>query len=144
MESRITLLTLGVTNLSRSVRFYRDGLGFPTTYKEGDGVAFFNTGGTRLALYPLTNLASDISPEIQPVTSSFPRITLAHNVRGKEEVAQVLALAEQAGARIIRKAHDVFWGGHVGYFTDPDGFYWEIAWNPHMPLDPNGFLTLNP
>lgn len=144
MEPRITLITLGVSNLPRSVRFYRDGLGWPTTYKEGDPVAFFNTAGTRLGLYGLEHLAVDISPTIQPLRSGFSGITLAHNVRTKPEVAEMLTLAERAGARIIKQAQDVFWGGHSGYFIDPDGYYWEIAWNPVMPLNGEGFMELSP
>lgn len=144
MEPRITLLTLGVADLPRAVRFYRDGLGFPTTYKDGDPVAFFNTGGTRLALYPLDHLAADISPALQPSRNGFSGITLAHNVRHKEEVSPVLALAERAGGRIVKPAQDAFWGGYCGYFSDPDGYYWEVAWNPGLPLDADGFMNLNP
>lgn len=142
MEPRITLITLGVAELPRAVRFYRDGLGWPTTYKEGDPVAFFNTAGTRLSLYPLVDLAADISPEVQAKRTGFNGITLAHNVHTREEVAEVLRLAERAGGRILKPAQDVFWGGHAGYFADPDGYYWEVAWNPILPLDENGFMTL--
>lgn len=142
MEPRITLITLGVSDLSRSVRFYRDGLGWPTNYLEGAGIAFLETAGTRLALYPLAELATDIAPDVQPSRGGFGGITLAHNVRTKPEVAAVLAQAEQAGARIVKPAQDVFWGGHSGYFRDPDGYYWEVAWNPHNPLDNQGFLRL--
>ena len=121
MEPRITLITLGVIDLPRAVRFYRDGLGWPTTYKAGEPVAFFNTSGTRLSLYPLEHLAADISPDVKSARPGFGGITLAHNVRTKTEVAEVLALAERAGGHIIKPAQDVFWGGHSGYFSDPDG-----------------------
>ena len=145
MEPRITLITLGVADLPRAVRFFRDGLGWPTTYEEGGPVAFFNTAGTRLSLYPFEHLAADIGPDIPPVRSAgFGGITLAHNVRTKEEVAAVLALAEKAGGCIVKPAQDVFWGGHSGYFTDPDGYYWEVAWNPGNPLDADGFMNLTP
>jgi uncharacterized protein len=144
MEPRITLVTLGVADLSRAVRFYRDGLGWPTTYEEGGPVAFFNTAGARLSLYPLENLAADISPDVQPARTGFGGITLAHNVRTNEEVAEVLALAERAGGRIVKPAQDVFWGGHSGYFCDPDGYYWEVAWNLVLPLGPDGFMNLRP
>ena len=140
MEPRITLITLGVTDLPRAVRFYRDGLGWPAIYQDGGPIAFINTTGTRLSLYPLKELAADISPEVQPTRMGFGGITLAHNVRTKAEVAAVLALAEQAGGRIIKPAQDVFWGGHNGYFSDPDGYYWEVAWNPIAPLDAYGFI----
>ena len=142
MEPRITLLTLGVADLPRAVRFYRDGLGWPTTYEEGGEIAFFQTAGTRLSLYPLKHLAADISPNLPPTRSGFGGITFAHNVRTKPEVAEVLAQAERAGARIIKPAHDASWGGHSGYFCDLDGYYWEVAWNPHNPLDAEGFMDL--
>lgn len=142
MDPRITLLTLGVADLARSVSFYRDGLGLPTSYKEGDEVAFFNSCGTKLGLYGLDALCEDISPHTKPATGGFPGITIAHNVRTKEEVALVLAEAERAGGKVVKPAQDVFWGGHSGYFTDPDGYHWEVAWNPVMPLDEQGFMTV--
>jgi uncharacterized protein len=144
MEPRVTLITIGVSDLPRAVRFYRDGLGWPTTYKEGGPVAFFNTTGTRLSLYPLDRLAADISPDVRPSRAGFGGITLAHNVRTKAEVAVVLALAEHAGGRIIKPAQNAIWGGHSGYFCDPDGYYWEVAWNPGLPLDTGGFMNLTP
>jgi hypothetical protein len=143
MEPRITLITLGVADLSRAVDFYRDGLGWPTGYKDGEAIAFFSTAGTRLALYPIHLLAADISPGLDPSRALFSGITLAHNVRTKAEVAQLLAQAERAGATIVKPAEDAFWGGHSGYFRDPDGHYWEIAWNPHNPLDADGFMTVS-
>lgn len=143
VEPRITLITLGVSDLPRAVRFYRDGLGWPTTYQEGGPIAFFSTTGTRFSLYPLEHLAADISPDLPPMRSGFGGITLAHNVRTKAEVAEVLAHAERAGARIMKPAQDVFWGGHSGYFCDPDGYYWEVAWNPSNPLDAEGFMDVS-
>ncbi|WP_035601327.1 VOC family protein [Haloferula sp. BvORR071] len=142
MEPRITLLTLGVRDLDRAVAFYRNGLGWPTSYKPGDGVAFFSTAGTRLALYGLEPLCEDISPDTRPAKGGFGGITIAHNVRTKEEVAAVLTEAERAGGQIVKPAQDAFWGGHSGYFTDPDGHHWEVAWNPMMPLDDAGFMTM--
>jgi uncharacterized protein len=144
MEPRITLITLGVADLPRAVAFYRDGLGWPTTYAEGGPVAFFNTSGTRLALYPFNDLAADISPDVRPARSGFSGITLAHNVRTRAEVAEVLALVERAGGHVVRSGHDTTWGGHIGYFLDPDGHYWEVAWNPGLPLGPDGFMSLIP
>lgn len=142
MQPRITLITLGVADLGRSVRFYRDGLGLPTNYQPGDPIAFFDTLGTKFALFPLHELAGDISPETKPSSGGFSGITIAHNVRLKEEVAAVLAEAERAGGKIVKPAQDVFWGGHSGYFTDPDGHCWEVAWNPLSPLGDDGFMTL--
>jgi catechol 2,3-dioxygenase-like lactoylglutathione lyase family enzyme len=141
MEPRISIITLGVSDLPRSIRFYRDGLGFPSKVKEGDGIAFFTTAGTRLALYPLEKLAEDIAPDAR-ASSGFSGITLAHNVRRKEEVAAVLALAEKAGGKIVKQAQDVFWGGHSGYFTDPDGYHWEVAWAPTFAFDETGSLII--
>ncbi len=142
MEPRISIITLGVADLPRAVRFYRDGLGFPTRYKDGEGIAFFDTGGVRLALYPRKLLAEDIGPEVEPGRPGFGGITLAHNVRSKEEVAQVLVLAEKAGATIVTPARDTFWGGHDGYFCDLDGYYWEIAWGPMFSFDATGALVI--
>ena len=142
MEPRLSLVTLGVQDLSRAVAFYRDGLGFPTRYEDGAPVAFFNTGGVRLSIFPLQELVKDIGAEIDRTPGSFPGITLAHNVRAREEVAQILAIAEAAGGTIVKPAQDVFWGGHAGYFTDPDGYYWEVAWNPHFPIEADGSITL--
>ncbi len=129
-EPRLTIITLGVADLARAVRFYRDGLGFPTEFKDGDGIAFFALGGVRLALYPRRALAEDIGPEVDPGQPGFGGITLAHNVRTREAVAPLLALAAAAGATVVKPAQDVFWGGHSGYFRDPDGHHWEIAWAP--------------
>ena len=140
MEARISIITLGVAELGRAVRFYRDGLGFPTKFKEGEGIAFFATGGARLALYPLERLADDIAPGMPHARGGFTGITLAHNVRTRAEVAQVLALVAQAGGRIVKPAQDVFWGGHSGYFADPDGYNWEVAWGPMFSFAPDGAL----
>ena len=143
MEPRITIISLGVKDFDRSLRFYRDGLGFATKAKEGDPIAFFQTSGARLALYPLDKLVEDISPAVKPsAPGSFSGITLAHNARTKEEVAQVLALAEKAGGKIVKPAQDVFWGGHSGYFSDPDGYYWEVAWAPMFTFDEHGALNV--
>ena len=139
MESRISIITLGVSDLDRSIRFYRDGLGFQTKAKEGDGIAFFGLNGTALALYPIEKLAEDIGPGIRP-SSGFSGITIAHNVRTREDVANVLQLAEEAGGVVVKLAQDVFWGGHSGYFSDPDGYFWEVAWAPNATFDENGNL----
>lgn len=141
MEPRISIITLGVADVDRSVQFYRDGLGFPTSAKEGDPIAFFSTAGVRLALYPLEKLAEDIGPGVHPA-KGFGGITIAHNVRTKEEVIAVLSLAERAGGKIVKQAQDVFWGGHSGYFSDPDGYYWEVAWSEQFRFDKNGMLMM--
>lgn len=141
MEPRITLITLGVTDVARSIRFYRDGLGFATSAKDDDPIAFFATSGARLAVYPLDKLAEDIGPTIRPGTG-FGGIALAHNVRRKEQVAEVLALAERSGGTIVKPAQDVFWGGHSGYFADPDGYFWEVAWAEQFQFDAQGALVV--
>ncbi len=128
MQPRISLITLGVRDLERSLKFYRDGLGLPTTWTGDKGVVFFQTSGTCLAIYPLDKLAEDIGPDFAAAPSKFSGITIAHNVREKHEVDELLAEAERAGAKIEKPAADTFWGGYSGYFSDPDGHLWEIAW----------------
>lgn len=141
MKPRITIITLGVTDLPRAIRFYRDGLGFPTDTKDDASIAFFMTDGVRLALYPKRALAEDISADIGLSPGGFGGITLAHNVERKEEVAEVLGLAEKAGGTIVKPAQDVFWGGHSGYFADLDGYYWEVVWAPMCEFDETGGLV---
>ena len=141
MKPRITIITLGVTDLPRAIRFYRDGLGFPTDAKDDAAIAFFMTAGVRLALYPRNALAEDISKNVELSRGGFAGITLAHNVESKEEVAEVLALAQRAGGKIVKPAQDVFWGGHSGYFTDLDGYYWEVAWAPMCTFDQTGAIV---
>jgi catechol 2,3-dioxygenase-like lactoylglutathione lyase family enzyme len=136
MEPRVSFVTLGISDLERSVKFYRDGLGFPLSSASKGDVAFFKTGGVVLALYPTEKLAEDA--HVPPAGSGFRGVTLAHNVRSREEVSAVLALAEAAGATITKPAQDTFWGGHGGYFADPDGHLWEAVWNPFFPFAEDG------
>ena len=131
MKPKISLITLGVNDLQRSVRFYRDGLGWPLE-GDADNVAFFRLEGTWLSLYPWNALARDAG--VNARGSGFRGFTLAHNVVSKEAVRDVLALAERADAAIVKPAADTFWGGYSGYFSDPDGFLWEVAWNPFTDL----------
>ena len=130
MEPRISLITLGVENLSSSRAFYQNGLGFPLRAESSDEIALFDLGSTWLALFPRVELAADAG--VPPTSSGFSSFTLAHNVRTKEQVDEVLSEASRAGAVIVRPAHDTDWGGYSGYFSDPDGFLWEVAWNPHF------------
>ena len=142
MEPRISLITLGVSDLRRSLRFYRDGLGLPTTWDGEKGVVFFKTQGVRLALYPLDDLAKDVGGEFVGSTmQKFSGITLAHNVRERVEVDAVLARAKEAGARIEKPGQDTFWGGYAGYFSDPDGHLWEVAWGA-FPFLEDGSLDI--
>jgi hypothetical protein len=141
MEPRITLITLGVADFERSMRFYRDGLNFPTSWTPDKGVIFFKTAGTCLALYPYEKLAEDISEEFRTVKPKFAGITLAHNVREKTDVDRLLAEAERAGGKIEKPAQDAFWGGYSGYFSDPDGYLWEVAWGA-FPIREDGSLEI--
>jgi catechol 2,3-dioxygenase-like lactoylglutathione lyase family enzyme len=140
MEARVSLVTLGVKDLERSLTFYRDGLGFPVSPASNDDVVFFRTGGIVVTLFPHGKLADDA--HVAPEGSGFRGIALAHNVREKSEVGAILAAAARAGATITKPAQDVFWGGHSGYFADPDGHLWEVAWNPHFPLRADGTIEL--
>lgn len=133
MEPRISIITLGVSDLKRSVVFYRDGLGLPTDYKDGQGIAFFQLRGTWLALYPSDALAEEA--HLPAGRSPFCGITLAYNVRSKQEVDESIQQALAAGASLLKPAGDMFWGGYSGYFADPDGHPWEVAWNPEFPLE---------
>ncbi|AMR81437.1 VOC family protein [Cupriavidus nantongensis] len=140
MKPRITLITLGVDDLQRAVRFYRDGLGLPTAGIVGEqfehgAVAFFDLqAGLRLALWPRASLAHDAG--LQVTSRALTDFSLAHNVADKAEVDAVMAQALAAGASVVKPAQDTFWGGYAGYFHDPDGHLWEIAWNPEMlPAD---------
>jgi hypothetical protein len=133
MEPHISIITLGVDNLKRSVAFYADGLGLPFAEDfdpDEDGIAFFEVGpGLRLALYPWDKLAEDAQQP--PDGEGFRGVTLAHNVRRRDRVDAVIAEAADAGAEIVKEPEEVFWGGYSGYFADPDGHLWEVAFNPY-------------
>ena len=132
MEPRITLITLGVSDLDRSIGFYRDGLGLPQ--REGsEGIAFFETSGTWLSLYPREALAEDAT--VPADGSGFRGFTLAHNVESPQAVDALLEQAVDAGAVLVKPGQEVFWGGYSGYFSDLDGFLWEVAWNPHFTVE---------
>jgi uncharacterized protein len=132
MQARISIITLGVSDLNRSIIFYRDGLGLPTTFKEGEDIAFFQLSGTWLALYPFEALAEDAA--LPAERARFGGITLAHNVPDRADADAVITQALAAGATLLKAAADTFWGGYSGYFADPDGYPWEVAWNPFFPL----------
>jgi uncharacterized protein len=139
MKPRITLLTLGVDDLEKSLAFYRDGLGLPTEgivgkeFEHG-AVAFFDLqNGLKLALWPRRSIAHDANIPLQP--RSATDLTIGHNVGSKEEVDEVMEQAKRAGAKIIKSSQETFWGGYAGYFQDPDDHVWEIAWNPEMKID---------
>jgi catechol 2,3-dioxygenase-like lactoylglutathione lyase family enzyme len=137
MKARVTLITLGVDDLERSVAFYQDGLGLATEgivgreFEHG-AVAFFDLQpGLKLALWPRASIAHDTG--LPRGAASATELTLAHNVNSREQVDAVMEQARGAGARILKPAHETFWGGYAGYFQDPDDHVWEVAWNPRIP-----------
>ncbi|WP_298841774.1 VOC family protein [uncultured Roseobacter sp.] len=139
MEQRISLITLAARNIDTLAAFYQ-ALGWERT-DSPDGVVAFDLIGQTLGLYPLDKLALDIG--IEPEALGHGAMTLGHNVLSREEVAPVLAKAETAGGRILKPAQDVFWGGHHGYFADPEGHIWEVAHNPFSPLRDDGAFRWN-
>lgn len=134
MEQRISLITLGVSDMDAAAAFY-EALGWRRVPAQ-DGVIAFDLIGQTLGLYPLENLARDMGLPVADL--GHGAMTLAHNVREKQQVAVMLTAAETAGATILKPAHDVFWGGHIGYFRAPDGCVWEVAFNPYAPLAADG------
>jgi uncharacterized glyoxalase superfamily protein PhnB len=136
MDARITLITLGVEDLDRALVFYREGLGLASegivgTEFEHGAVAFFRLqGGLSLALWPRESIAHDTG--LADGTPNPTELTIGHNVASRDEVDVVMAQAERAGATVVKRAADTFWGGYAGYFQDPDGHVWEVAWNPEM------------
>lgn len=143
MEPRISIITFGVADLERSYRFYKDGLGFPTSGKPDAGIVFFKTGGICFAIYPKDKLVEEVDGGFSSETDKFRTFTVAHNTRKKEEVDEVLKLAEQAGGKIEKSAQDVFWGGYSGYFSDPDGYLWEVAYAECWKFNEDGSLVLD-
>lgn len=143
MEPRISIITFGVKDLERSYQFYKEGLGFPSSGAPADGIVFFKTAGTRFAIYPADKLSEEVDGEFASAPGKFCTFTVAHNTRSREEVQEVLSLAEQAGGKIEKPAQDVFWGGYSGYFSDPDGYLWEVAFADCWKFNPDGSLELN-
>jgi uncharacterized protein len=139
MEQRVSIITLGVTELDRSREFY-ERLGWRRSMADAKGIVFFQADGMALALFPRTELAADAS--ISPDGHGFSGISLAYNVRNRHEVDSVLAKAEAAGAKVLKCAQEVFWGGNSGYFSDPDGNLWEVAWNPFFAIEEDGSIRI--
>jgi len=139
MEQRVSIITLGVKDLERSGEFY-ERLGWRRSMAKAEGVVFFQTGGMALALYPRTELAKDA--RLAPEGHGFCGISLAYNARTRSDVDAVLAEAQAAGAKLLKPAEEAFWGGYSGYFSDPDGFPWEVAWNPSFTMTPDGSIRL--
>lgn len=135
MDARLSFVTLGVEDLERSAAFYEDVLHLPRVpMPAGADVAFFELGRTWLGLYPRTLLAADAG--VAAERSGFPGFSLAHNVRTASDVDALLAHVARHGGRIVKQGQRAEWGGYSGYFADPDGFLWEVAWNPNFPHVP--------
>ena len=138
MKPRITLITLGVDDLKKSLAFYRDGLGLVTQgivgeeFEHGAVVFFDLQAGLKLALWPRASLAHDTG--LSPSQRAAPAFALGHNVASRDEVDAVMEQARRAGATIVKPAQPAFWGGYSGYFQDPDDHLWEVAWNPQFDI----------
>jgi hypothetical protein len=139
MEQRVSIITLGVADLKRSREFY-ERLGWRRSLAKAEGIVFFQAGGMAVALYPRDELAKDAN--IAPTGHGFNGISLAYNARNRAEVDSVLENAEAAGAKILKPAQEAFWGGYSGYFSDPDGFLWEVAWNPSFHIAEHGSIRI--
>ncbi|OOZ46330.1 VOC family protein [Solemya velum gill symbiont] len=133
MKPRISMITLGVRDLSASIKFYENGLGFPRMESPPE-VAFFTLNGTWLGLYGRDALAEDATVPVKG--DGFNSFTLAHNVESEAQVDEVVAQAVKAGATLVKKPQAVFWGGYSGYFAAPDGHLWEVAYNPYTWIGP--------
>ncbi len=140
MRQKLNIVTLGVKDFQRALSFYKDGLGWKPSAASGEDIAFFPMGGVILALYPRDKLAEDATVEASG--TGFSGVTLAYNAKTQEEVDQVLRTVQGLGARIIKPAQKVFWGGYSGYFADPDGHLWEVAWAPDFSFDEQDNLLL--
>ena len=139
--NKITCICLGVKNMEKALKFYRDGLGYKTDCKENNPpVCFFDTPGTKFELFPLDLLAKDINETNPPKVNGFSGITLTYNVKNKDDVDKIVELVKKAGGTIVKEPQDVFWGGYHAYFCDLDGYYWEVAWGPDFKFDENGLL----
>ena len=139
MEQRISLITLGVKDLSRSTAFF-ESLGWKRSVKDAPGISFFQCGSMAFGLFPREELAKDAG--VPESGSGFEGFSLAYNARSKKEVDQVLKKVQSLGAEIVKPAEDVFWGGYSGYFRDLDGHLWEVAWNPDFEIDESGAVKL--
>lgn len=139
MDQRLSLVTLGITDLTRSRRFYEEGLGWTAGFANDD-VVFYQLNGMILALWHRDALAQDAN--LSAESTGVGGIALAYNVGERATVDAVLAEAARAGAKILKSGQEAFWGGYTGYFADPDGHPWEVAWNPGWTLHPDGSVSL--
>jgi len=140
--ARLSVVTLGVADLDKANAFYTAVFGRGPN-PDFEGVCFFDLPGTWISLYPIDKLAEDIAPSL-PVAArpggAFNGITLAHNVRSREEAVAVMEKARAAGATVVKPPEETFWGGFSGYFADPDGYYWEVVWAPMFDFAPDGSM----
>ena len=133
MKPRISMITLGVSDLEKSIKFYKEGIGFPRKESPPE-IAFFKLNGSWLSLYNRESLAEDAT--VLPAGSGFNGFTLSHNVASESEVDHIIEQAVSVGAILVKPPQKVFWGGYSGYFNDPDGYLWEVAHNPHFWVGP--------
>jgi len=141
MNQRLHIITLGVRDFKTSFEFYSKTLDWKPSKNSNDDIAFFQAGGVVLAIYPREKLAEDAM--VSPEGSGFAGFTLAHNARSEAEVEEIIADLKSKGVKIVKEPQKVFWGGYSSYFADPDGFLWEVAFNPFFPFDENGNLKLD-
>ena len=139
MDQRISVVTLGVKHLETSKKFYVDGLGWKPAF-ENNEIIFIQAGGIVFALFLREQLAADFQDD--PATFGQAAMALAYNVREKSEVEPLMQRAAAAGAKILKAAREASWGGYSGYFADPDGFAWEVAWNPQWRLASDGSIHI--
>ncbi len=139
MEQRLSVITFGVKSLEESLKFYRDGLGWEAQ-TENEGIVFFQLNGLIFAIFPKEELAKDAM--VDSDGNGFPGFTVAYCTRSEEDVDEIMAKAQSIGARIMKRAEKVFWGGYSSYFADPDGYLWEVAFNPFWKLDVSGNVSL--
>lgn len=140
MNQHLHLITMGVRDFGRSYTFYTEMLGWKPASASSDDVAFFQAGGVVFAIYPREKLAEDA--QTSPEGSGFAGVTLAYNARSEAEVDNIIRDLASKGVEIAKQPQKAFWGGYSSYFVDPDGFHWEVAYNPYFPFDENGHLKL--
>ncbi|HNQ93822.1 MAG TPA: VOC family protein [Anaerolineales bacterium] len=140
MNQHLHLVTLGVRDFEKSKKFYEETLGWKPASASDDDIAFFQAGGVVFAIYPREKLAEDATTS--PTGSGFSGFTLAYNARSESEVDETIADLRSKGVKIVKEPQKVFWGGYSSYFADPDGNFWEIAFNPYFQFDKSGNLTL--
>ena len=141
MNQHLHLVTLGVRDSETSRKFYTEILGWKPSSSSGEDVTFFQAGGIVLSIYPREKLAEDA--KVSPVGSGFSGVTLAYNAGSESEVDEIISDLKAKGVNILKEPQKAFWGGYSSYFADPDGYCWEVAYNPFFPFDENGILKLD-